>query len=303
VTAQTEPPIVATNPSAPPPSADPASVPLFWARLDPEQRLGFHGGRHTRVNALLGFLLAAAASVAFYGVLAFYPGNWFTDMFTLRGPTQHVVVLLSFWSVAVLWFKWRKLSLQRRSLSYFVVPDSYDFVLSSATVDQVMLGIHRTVDDPRHFVLFNRIVIALANLRNLGRVSDVGDILRAQADQDEAGMETSYLMVQGFVWAIPVLGFIGTVLGLSQAISAFSGVLGEGAEMAQISDALRHVTAGLATAFETTLVALVAALFIQLALTGLKKAEEEFLDDCAEYCVRHVVGRLRIMPFEQSSDS
>jgi hypothetical protein len=58
------------------------------------------------------------------------------------------------------------------------------------------------------------------------------------------------------------------------------------------------VTAGLATAFETTLVALVAALFIQLALTGLKKSEEEFLDECGEYCLRHVVGRLRILPFD-----
>ena len=32
-------------------------------------------------------------------------------------------------------------------------------------------------------------------------------------------METSYSVINSFVWAIPVLGFIGTVLGLSQAIS------------------------------------------------------------------------------------
>ena len=35
-------------------------------------------------------------------------------------------------------------------------------------------------------------------------------------------MDTSYLMLSGFVWAIPVLGFIGTVLGLSDAICDFS---------------------------------------------------------------------------------
>lgn len=38
-------------------------------------------------------------------------------------------------------------------------------------------------------------------------------------------METSYALVQGFVWAIPVLGFIGTVVGLSQAIGGFTAVL------------------------------------------------------------------------------
>jgi biopolymer transport protein ExbB/TolQ len=75
-------------------------------------------------------------------------------------------------------------------------------------------------------------------------------------------------------------------------------VLSETDKVDQLSSALRGVTAGLATAFETTLVALVAALGVQLVLTFLRKSEEEFLDNCSEYCTRHVVGRLRIMPFE-----
>jgi len=178
------------------------------------------------------------------------------------------------------------------------VPQDPDFVLSSTTADQVMQRVFAAVDDPKHFTLFNRITIALSNLRNLGRVADVDDILRSQAAQDESSLETSYALVQGFVWAIPVLGFIGTVLGLSAAISAFTGVLGSASDMSAISGALRLVTAGLSTAFETTLVALVAALTIQLVLTVLKKADEEFLDECSEYCLRHVVGRLRLLPFE-----
>ena len=56
------------------------------------------------------------------------------------------------------------------------------------------------------------------------------------------------------------------------------------------------MTAGLATAFETTLEALVAALFIQLGITVLRKGEEEFLDDAMDYGLRYVVGRLRILP-------
>jgi biopolymer transport protein ExbB/TolQ len=207
---------------------------------------------------------------------------------------------LSFWSLAILFIKWRKLAFQRRALDCQVTPDKHDFVLSPNTVDQVLQKILVTVDDPRQFVLFNRMVLALSNLRNLGQVSDVDDILQSQAEQDEASMETSYLMLTGFVWAIPVLGFIGTVLGLSEAIGAFSGVLGSTNEMSEISVALKGVTAGLSTAFETTLVALVAALFIQLALTWLKKAEQEFLDDCSEYCSRKLVSRLRLLPFEQA---
>src|SRR5690606_7700157 len=105
-------------------------------------------------------------------------------------------------------------------------------------------------------------------------------------------------LLQGFVWAIPVLGFIGTVEGLSIAIAGFGSVLGATEDFEQVKDALRGVTAGLSVAFETTMQGLVAALVIQLVLTGIKKSEEEFLDACSEYCARHVVGRLRIMPFE-----
>ena len=31
----------------------------------------------------------------------------------------------------------------------------------------------------------------------------------------------------------------------------------------------------------------------------LHKGEEEFLDRCSDYCTTHVVGRLRIMEFDQ----
>ena len=54
------------------------------------------------------------------------------------------------------------------------------------------------------------------------------------------------------------------------------------------------MTGGLATAFETTLLALIAALLVQMAMTFQKKREEEFLDECTDYCQREVLGRLRL---------
>ncbi len=275
---------------------------LSWSRQDPEQRIGFHGGRFTRPGNLLTFLIATILTIAFYCALIPLQGTYFGDMFTKRGPTQYPTVFLSFWSAAILWFKWRKLVLQRKALRYEVVPSSPDFVLSSTTVDEVMQHIYGIVDDPKQFLLFNRIVVALSNLRNLGRVTDVDEILQSLAAQDEDSLETSYSLIGGFIWAIPVLGFIGTVLGLSEAIAAFSGVLGNLEDLSQITDALRGVTAGLSTAFETTLAALVGALIIQLWLTYIKTREQEFLEDCSDYCLRNVVSRLRIMPFEASTD-
>ena len=269
---------------------------LDWSRSDVEQRLGFPGGRFTKTNNIFTGILGALLTVGFYAALLPVRDSMFAQMFLERGPTPYAIVFLSFWALAILFVKWRKLAFQRRALRHHVMPDDPAFVLSAATVDPVLARVYATVDDPRNFVLFNRIVVALSNLRNLGRVTDVDEILRSQAAQDESTVETSYAMVGGFVWAIPVLGFIGTVLGLSEAIGQFSGVLGASSDVEQISGALKGVTAGLATAFETTLEALVAALVIQLLITGLRKSEEEFLDEAMDYGLRYVVGRLRILP-------
>ena len=222
-------------------------------------------------------------------------------MFTQRGPVPYVICFFSFWSLAMLMLKSRKLALQTRALEHKIVPEDHDFVLEPATVDLVMGQLRAVADDPRHFILYNRIVIALSNLKNLRRVSDVDEILNSQAAHDESAMETSYSLLNGFVWAIPVLGFIGTVLGLSEAIGKFGTVLRATDQLSEIKQSLEGVAGGLSTAFETTLEALVAALMIQLFLTFLKKSEEEFLDACSDYCLRHVVNNLRVTPVESQN--
>lgn len=283
-------------------SDSPASPePLSWGRDDIEQQLMFRGGRFTRVNSCCSLSLAVLATLAIYAMLfPFRDGPIAGSFFFQRNrETPACIVFFSCWSLAILGLKLSKLKMQRRALQFHVVPDDPEFVLTPQTVDDVFHRIYACVDDARQFVVFNRITTALANLRNLGRVTDVDEILRAQAETDESSMETSYSLLQGFVWAIPVLGFIGTVEGLSVAIGGFGAVLGSASDFEQVKLALRGVTGGLSTAFETTMQGLVAALVIQLVQTGLKKSEEEFLDACSEYCSRHIVGRLRLMPFER----
>lgn len=283
-------------------------LPLPWARRDIEQRLMFQGGRHTKVNTLLAFLIGLLLSIGFYAALiplrqAGPAAKEFAHMFTGMGSIPYWIVFFSNWSLAILFLKWRKLALQREALRFEIVPRDPAFVLSGANVDVVIDEMYRIVDEPANFVLFNRIAVALANLRNLGRIGDVDEILRSQSESDADSAESSYGVIGGFIWAIPVLGFIGTVLGLSQAISEFGSLVQSQQGMDQIKAALQKVTGGLSTAFVTTLQALVAALAIQLLLTFLKKNEQEFLEECNEYCTTKVVNRLRIMPFERGGDS
>lgn len=276
---------------------------LSWLQQDIEQRLLFRGGRATNVNNLLSAILGLLLTVAFYAALLPADGTWFSAIFTERGYIPYFIVFLTGWSLSILFLKWRKLALQRRSLDLMVVPSNPDFILSPATVDSVVERLHDVVDEPRQFVLLNRIETALSNLKNLGQVTEVGEILHSQAELDESAMETSYLTVTGFVWAVPVLGFIGTVLGLSAAIGGFGTVLQSSQEMEALKSALQSVTGGLATAFETTLAGLVAALVVQLLVTFLKKSELEFLDACTDYCSRNVVNKLRLLPFQPDDKS
>lgn len=277
----------------------PSDVPLAWARKDIEQRLFFRGGKHTQVNTLLAMLLGLILMLLFYGALLPFSQYEYAKWFIELGAIPYWTVFFSAWAVAILLVKTSKLNFQRQALKYKIVPNDIDFVLSAANVDQIVDRIYQIVDEPKHFILFNRIVVALANLRNLGRVGDVGDILNSQAESDESAIETSYSLVGGFLWAIPVLGFIGTVLGLAYAIGDFAGVLQQAEDIEKIKDSLRGVTQNLKLAFVTTLIALIAALVIQLWMTYLKKSEQEFLDDCSEYCTNNVVNKLRIMPFER----
>ena len=140
-----------------------------------------------------------------------------------------------------------------------------------------------------------RIERALSNLRNIGRVADVSSFISDMSESDASYVENSYTLPKGLIWAIPVLGFIGTVLGLSQAVGGFGAVVAGGADLDALKGALGGVTGGLATAFETTLIALVAALIIQLLMTLLQHKEEEFLDDAAAYCHRNLTSRLKML--------
>lgn len=272
---------------------------LDWSRSDIERRLGFKGGRFTAPGALLSLIMGALLTALFYTGLVLvqqkWPeAHWFAAMFLERGPCPYPTMLLFFWAASMLWIKWQKLKLQRRALGLPLMPQDPEFVLTSTSAKEVRDRMCMLVDNPHHFVLFNRIDLALANLHNIGQASDVTAILKIQAESDESQIASSYGIVQGFMWGIPVLGFIGTVLGLSQAIGAFTDTLQAGGDLAAIRASLKTVTGGLATAFETTLVALVCALILQMLVSFLQSAESQFLDDCNDVCHKHVAGKLRL---------
>jgi len=276
------------------------SYQLSWMEDDIENRLGFRGGRYTSVNKGLSLLLAIVFLFifggVFFGMTFIQQMKPITDIFERSGNIWTIgpALFLFFLSIAMLLFKSSKLAFQRRALNLATVPQNPDFVLNEQTAKTALQRLHKLVDNPRHFILLNRVQTALVSLHNIGAISEVASILKNQADNDENQITSSYTLISGSVWAIPVLGFIGTVMGLSSAISNFAVTLQLSSDIEAIKENLQDVTGGLGTAFETTLVALICALIIQLILNVMQQKESDFLDECNDYCHTYVISKLRL---------
>jgi len=281
---------------------------LAWSQSDVENRFGFKGGRYTSVNHAFAFLIGALLTGILYALMTFVfvhvPLMSVVATIYMRPSNQFAVIPATFFffgGTTILLLKGRKVKFQQRALQLSAVPADPEFILTETTAATVLAHIRSLVDHPRHFILLNRIDRALSNFRNIGQVNDVSAILRAQAENDEDQVASSYTVVNGLVWAIPVLGFIGTVLGLSLAIGRFTATLQAAGDLALIRASLQGVTGGLATAFESTLVALTFTLILQLVITFQQKREMAFLDECNDYCHSHIVSKLRLANRQQPS--
>jgi biopolymer transport protein ExbB/TolQ len=283
--------------------ARPALVSLSWEDEDIENRWGlFKGGRFTSVNKTFSFTLALICSAIFLWLMNLMkqsdnPSLKSVGLVFMRDTNIYATgpaTLCFFWGIVIALLKIPKLRLQRRALNLAAVPQSREFVLNETTAKTVLERMRSLVDDTRCFILLNRIDRALSNLQNIGGVSDVSTILKAQSENDENQVASSYAMIHAMIWSIPVLGFVGTVLGLSKAINKFTGALTPNSDFNQTREHLILVTGGLSTAFETTLVGLGFALVLHLVADLVQQKETDFLDECNDYCHANVVSKLRV---------
>ncbi len=273
-----------------------ASEPILsWYKNSLEDRFRFASGKNTDVNfifsVVIGLLLASALYGALLGSQMAFGPNPIAGKFLDRGVVPPIVSVLFFSCLATLMVKRSKIELQRSPLLVAVLPQKREFTLTRANAQNYIDKLDALADAPSRFLLLNRISIALATFRNLGMATEAIQALDNQASADEAQIEGSYNVVQGIIWAIPVMGFIGTVLGLAGAMDGFGGTLAMSDDIGAVRDALTTVVGGLSTAFDTTLLGLVGAVILQLLSTFTKKREYQMLDECGAYCREHVIGR------------
>ena len=99
-----------------------------------------------------------------------------------------------------------------------------------------------------------------------------------------AGIHGQYSPIKIGIWVLPVLGFVGTAFGMSKAIGGFSSALGGDAN-AMTSTLSQIVIPGLASAFYTTIIALLAAVVAHFCATSLHDCELHFVDELDRLCL------------------
>jgi biopolymer transport protein ExbB/TolQ len=128
-----------------------------------------------------------------------------------------------------------------------------------------------------------RVAAVLDFLHCRGSADDLDDQLRALTDNDALALEGSYALTRFITWAIPILGFLGTVLGITGAIS---GVTPE-----VLEKSLSTVTDGLALAFDTTALGLALTMVTMFCSFVVERFEQNLLETVDRIVERELAHR------------
>ena len=124
---------------------------------------------------------------------------------------------------------------------------------------------------------------SLRRYRITGDVQNTADAIQTSVEALGIRFEADNAMIRYIIWAIPSIGFVGTVRGIGQALSQ--------ADQALAGD-IAGMTASLGTAFNSTLVALLASLVLMLLLHALQRAQDRRLVDIQAYCEEFLLERI-----------
>ena len=115
---------------------------------------------------------------------------------------------------------------------------------------------------------------------------DVAEVVRNQADVESSRLVTTMGTVNYLAWAIPAIGFLGTVRGLAGGMSM------AGSQEAEMAKFVKSATDQLAIAFDCTFIALALSLVLMYFLHAVQRIEETLIIDCQDYCQEHLLLRL-----------
>ncbi|HMP76742.1 MAG TPA: MotA/TolQ/ExbB proton channel family protein [Kiritimatiellia bacterium] len=234
---------------------------------------------------ILGTILVALAVMPLKGTKANYLWGVIND----RGPVQYLELLMSFMVGAMIALKSKVVNRNLRVIASNPLPPELDL-----NDDQALQAFRDSLPQRPEFewsILLNRLDRALALWLGSKDVSRVATYLQSESTRDQSASDSSYSLSRALMWAIPILGFIGTVNGLGAAVAGF-GVMGESADVGAIKEAIGQVTVGLGIAFDTTLLALILTTLLMFPLTAFQRKEDGLFGELDNYLDDVLLARL-----------
>lgn len=214
-----------------------------------------------------------------------------------RGPMQYLSIYCFWFGMGLVFFKWR---LVKKQISAFKLPFVQEFTKGRETIGTKTIVLERLKimtnlnPEESNYLIVNRINKAIKQLMVSKNPSQVSQVLATVSATDSAIVDTSYVPIKFLIWLIPIIGFLGTVMGMSKAISNFNNLF-QGIKVTGfqgLQEGLTQVTAGLGVAFDTTFLALIFAVVINVFCNALQKKEEDFLSEVDDFVTENIVNKL-----------
>ena len=197
----------------------------------------------------------------------------------LKDFEQETCIMLAIWALSIMWIKWSRVKEQTNLLSIDVLGTESNKSITFADVknlEEIFIKLSWASKDS--------LLAGLQTFSVSKNIHEAASSSHLACDQEADRMESELSMIRYIIWAIPSIGFIGTVRGIGEALSqAHVAVEGDIAGM----------TASLGVAFNSTFVALVVSIFLMFFLHQLQLIQDLLVLDTHEYCNKNLLNKLQ----------
>ena len=203
----------------------------------------------------------------------------------IRDYEQEACFILMFWAMAIMGFKAVKTTRQRALLQMDLIPMAEGVRILPEDTRDVSRQIQALPDQQREALLPRTLLAGLQRFSTTRNIQDVASATRAYCDSESERLESELSMIRYIAWAIPSVGFIGTVRGIGDALGqAHKAIEGD----------IFDVTRSLGVAFNSTLIALLISIGLMFLLHQLQQLQERYVLDAQTYCDENLISHLYV---------
>ena len=197
---------------------------------------------------------------------------------------QECCFILMLWALSLMGYKTVLSSRERKILQMDLIPINQGTSILPEDAREFSRPIQALPDNQQGYLLPRALLTALHRFRSTRNIQDVSSAIRAICASESERLDSELSMIRYITWAIPSIGFLGTVRGIGQALSqAHKAVQGD----------IAAVTQALGVAFNSTFVALLISIIVMFLMHQLQLAQERQVLDAADYCDNRLISHLQ----------